>query len=608
MTDGTTDLQVPPASDPTDLAGANSRLILTRWAAGLLVLVGTYIGLVPLGLPLPTPQLYWVGVAILMYNALLRLLTRRALDPPDTGRGRRLQRLIVLQIGLDWLALTIFLQLTGGATSPAIPLLGIHMLLVTILLPSPAQVLYLALGIGSLATIAILEYNSLLPHHAVIPGIPTELFRDPVYVMAQVGLFTVAASSTVALASDVMSRLRRRERQVTALLQTSQALSATLSLNEVLDRLARGAALAMQAPSASIRLLEEGSDRLPMVAAYGLSRAYQEKGPVYVSQSALDREALSGRVVIVANTIDDPRIQYASAMEAEGLRSVIVAPIASRRGPVGVLRAYSRELGAFDDQSAEFALAIARQGGAAIENALSYEALHKEDQARAQFVRTVTHELRSPTSGAQSLLRALLHQHGTELTEQQRDILHRVDARLNVLTDLVNDLLALAKSKTAGFQADPERVDLSGMLRQILGQYASEATARELRLQYHAPQAKVEVLATEEGIGLIFGNLLSNALKYTPSGGAVDVRLVVEKDTALVHVADTGIGIPEAEHRRLWEEFWRASNARKSHISGTGLGLSIVKRLVEGFGGMITVQSVEGQGTTFTVSLPRMEA
>ncbi|MCJ7511762.1 MAG: ATP-binding protein, partial [Anaerolineales bacterium] len=582
----------------------NSRLILTRWAAGFLVLLGTYLCTTLLGLPLPAEQLYWVGIAILLYNAVLALIIRRARARQLPVPTQYQQRLIGLQVGLDWLALTVFLQLTGGATSPAIPLLAIHMLLVTILLPSPAQILYLALGIGALMMIVILEYRGILPHHNVIPGIPPDLYLDPVYVSAQVGLFTVAAASTVALASDVMSRLRRRERQVTALLQTSEALSATLSLSDVLERLARNAALALQAPSASIRLLEEGSDNLPMVASYGLSRAYQEKGPVYLSKSAHDREALAGHVVIVANALADRRIQYPAALEAERLRSLIVAPIIGRRGPMGVLRAYRREVGAFDEQSAEFALAIARQGGAAIENAMSYQALQEEDAARAQFVRTVTHELRSPTSGAQSLLRALLHQHSAQLTEQQRDILQRVDARLDVLTDLINDLLALAKSKTAGFQAEPEPTDLTSLLQQITGLYRSEAAAKSIRLEYHSPANPVRVLATEEGIGLIFGNLLSNAVKYTPPGGEIRVGLVTEKDTAQVRVADTGIGIPQGEQGRLWEEFWRATNARRSQSSGTGLGLSIVKRLVEGFGGMITVQSTEGEGTTFTVALP----
>jgi signal transduction histidine kinase len=596
--------QSPDLSEHSDLARANGRLILTRWAAGVLVLLATAFSVSVLHLPLPTPALYLVGAAILAYNALLSLYVRRSAGSGSGLPARSLQRLILLQVALDWLALTAFLQLTGGATSPAIPLLGIHMLLVTILLPSPAQYVYLAVGLGALVAVAVLEYRGVLPHHTVIPGIPPDLYLDPVYVAAQIGLFAVAAASSVVLASDVVSRLRRRERQVTALLRTSEALSATLSLNAVLDRLAENAALALHAPSASIRLLEEGSERLPMVASYGLSRAYMEKGPVYLSKSPLDREALAGRVVIIRNVATDGRIQYPVAMELERLKSVIVAPIALRRGPVGVLRAYSREVGAFDPQSAEFLLAIARQGAAAIENAMSFRALQEEDQARAQFVHTITHELRSPTSGAQSLLRVLRHQHADQLTDQQQEILQRVEARLEVLANLVDDLLALAKSKTAGFQADPETLDLTMLLPQLAERYHADATAKNIQLELQFPETPTRVLATQEGIGLVIGNLLSNAVKYTPAGGRVTLALSRDGETAQIRVADTGIGIPEGEHARLWEEFWRASNARNSAVSGTGLGLSIVKRLVDGMGGRIAFQSAEGRGTTFTLSLP----
>jgi signal transduction histidine kinase len=101
--------------------------------------------------------------------------------------------------------------------------------------------------------------------------------------------------------------------------------------------------------------------------------------------------------------------------------------------------------------------------------------------------------------------------------------------------------------------------------------------------------------------------LISNAIKYTPEGGDVRVE-VTEKDISVrIAVSDTGMGIPEADMAHLWEEFFRASNARKSGILGTGLGLSIVKQFVDSFSGTVDVQSQVGKGTTFTITLPLME-
>ena len=112
------------------------------------------------------------------------------------------------------------------------------------------------------------------------------------------------------------------------------------------------------------------------------------------------------------------------------------------------------------------------------------------------------------------------------------------------------------------------------------------------------------MLATEDGLDRIFNNLVSNAVKYTPAGGKVTVKLTHVGEEAWVTVEDTGIGIPEEALRHLFEEFYRAANAKEMEREGTGLGLMIVKDLVERFGGRVAVQSTLGEGTRFTVSFP----
>jgi signal transduction histidine kinase len=123
-------------------------------------------------------------------------------------------------------------------------------------------------------------------------------------------------------------------------------------------------------------------------------------------------------------------------------------------------------------------------------------------------------------------------------------------------------------------------------------------------MDYEAPDTKLTVCASAEGVAQIFSNLIGNAVKYTPADGELTVHLTQQTGNAVITISDTGIGIPAKDLPHLWDEFFRASNARRSQIIGTGLGLSIVKRLVDSYGGMISVQSVEGKGTTFTVSLP----
>jgi signal transduction histidine kinase len=595
------------ALQPGDVAVAGSRLILTRWVAGGLVVGLTAAVVRLLRLPLPEGPLYVTGSVILIYNAILTWLARRVDHAPPEIHLRRVRRFVMLQVALDWIAMSVFLHLTGGITSPAIPMFVIHMLMVTILLPGQSSYIYVALGTLALGSIGILEQTGVLSHHAVIPALPPDLHRDPIYILAQVAFFATAAFATVHLATLVMARLRERDRQLEALLQTAQAVSSTLSLSDVWNKLARSAARALSCSKASIRVLDETGERIPMVAACGLSEAYQNKGEVVISKSPLDREALSGKPVIVRHAPADPRIQFPQEVAAEGIGSILVVPIPGRLGPLGVLRVYAEQADRFGPDDIEFVLAVARQGAVAMENAMAHDSLQRADRARAQFVRTVTHELRAPLGGAQSLLRVMLRGMTGDLGPQQRDILSRVSTRLDSLMDLINDLLALAASKTVEFQDVPSRQTLQPVLRKAVDLHTQEANEKQIRLRLHMPPESLEVLAAAEGLAQVFGNLVGNAVKYTPNSGRVDVTLTRQASCALIEVADTGMGIPAGDLPHLWEEFFRATNARHSNIPGTGLGLSIVKRLVETFGGSVRVTSVEGRGTTFAVSLPLLD-
>ncbi|MBN1310870.1 MAG: GAF domain-containing sensor histidine kinase [Anaerolineae bacterium] len=588
----------------SDIVGNSLRLILTRWVAGIMVLAATAVCIHILMLPLPASQLYIIGVVILIYNIPLTwsVLRIRELDEPE--REVRIRRLVTIQVVLDWVSMSFFVHLTGGISSPAIPFFLIHMLMVTILLPGQSPYIYLASGIGALGLVAVLEQTGILPHYTVIPGLPSSLHTNLLYIAAQMVFISTAAFATVYLVSNIVSRLRIRERQIATLLQTSQAVSSTLSLQEVMDRLAHNAAGALSMPGASIRLLDESGRQLRMAASYGLSRSYMDKGVVDLSRSRVDQEALEGHWVIIDDVTADLRLQYPQQVLEEGIRSMMVAPIIGQSGALGILRVYSHQPGAFDDEEAAFVMAIAQQGASALENALAHDALRKADQERAEFVRIVTHELRSPVTGAQSLLRTLIRGMAGDLSETQQDILSRIERRLDVLINLINDLLDLAASKTTMIKEVVEPLPLQPVVRQVIETLSTQADEKHIDVQYDAPDEELIVTAGPDGLARIFENLIGNAIKYTPNGGSV--RVTVEKASAgvIITIADTGIGIPQDDLPNLWNEFFRARNARESQIMGTGLGLSIVKRLVERYKGTISVCSDEGKGTEFSVRLP----
>jgi signal transduction histidine kinase len=215
----------------------------------------------------------------------------------------------------------------------------------------------------------------------------------------------------------------------------------------------------------------------------------------------------------------------------------------------------------------------------------------------------MAHELRSPLSGAQSLVRTLLHGLAGELKPQQSELLSRVETRLNFLLDMINDILTLASSKSIETDRPLEQVQIQPIMRRVIESFAEEAKNQQVMIKFAAPSKPLTALATENDLNTVMRNLIGNAIKYSKQGGTVTVTIQREPEHVNIIVADTGIGIPEEDIPHIGDEFFRAKNAHLSGITGTGLGMSIVKQFVERFGGQVGVVSNIGKGTTFTVSL-----
>ena len=233
------------------------------------------------------------------------------------------------------------------------------------------------------------------------------------------------------------------------------------------------------------------------------------------------------------------------------------------------------------------------------------EEMERLNQFKTQFMLTVAHELRSPVGGSQSLIRTLVKGLAGELSERQKDILNRIEVRMELLMTLIDDLLALAETKAVEVERLAEDVPLKPIMLRLIDRYTDDAKHKNIDLKFKMPTDGLIVQATEDGLEKIFGNLIGNAIKYTPEGGQVHVDVKETEETVLVSISDTGIGIAEEDISKLGEEFFRARNAREEGIKGTGLGLSIVTQLVDHFAGTMEVRSKLGDGTTFTIKLQK---
>ena len=226
--------------------------------------------------------------------------------------------------------------------------------------------------------------------------------------------------------------------------------------------------------------------------------------------------------------------------------------------------------------------------------------LAEADATRKRFLMLVTHELRAPVAAIQSYVRLLLG--GYVPADKQQEILEKADRRASEQLERINDLLVLSQLRDK--LTKTEEVDLVKTLNQVLELLRPAAEEKKLRLSVEVDPRTPAVIASHEQILHVWTNLISNAIKYTPAGGSVWVRVGSADGMAQGSVQDTGIGIAAEEQSKIFEEFYRTPAAKEFERHGTGLGLSIVKEIVEGYGGRIGVVSAPGEGSTFTFVLP----
>jgi len=225
------------------------------------------------------------------------------------------------------------------------------------------------------------------------------------------------------------------------------------------------------------------------------------------------------------------------------------------------------------------------------------------ERLKDEFVATISHELRTPLTSMMGFLEMIREEEAGELTDEQRRFLSIVYRGSERLQRLVGDLLFVARLDANGLQLQLGDVHVDDVLRECIEATAALARARELELNTEI-EAIPAIQADRERLMQLATNLLSNAVKFTPGGGLVTARTYVDGSDAVIQVEDTGIGIPPLDQERLFQRFFRSTNATEQAIPGTGLGLVISKAIAEAHGGSISVRSEPGAGTCFTVRLP----
>lgn len=232
--------------------------------------------------------------------------------------------------------------------------------------------------------------------------------------------------------------------------------------------------------------------------------------------------------------------------------------------------------------------------------------LRQKDRIKDEYVLRVTHDIKGHLAAIQSCLGVVVNHLTGPLNDRQEDLIGRAYARTGKLTGFVRELLRLTQMRLSN-KLQMDDFSMSNTIRSSIAAVQSKAEEKSITLTSDIQSSVDTILGNQFAIEETITNILLNAVKYTPQGGAVHLSAGEDGDFVLIEIKDNGIGIPEQDLPNIFDEFFRASNALKFERDGTGLGLSIAKHIIERHGGRIDVKSKLGEGTTFSLRLPKSD-
>ncbi|HEY0606455.1 MAG TPA: ATP-binding protein [Herpetosiphonaceae bacterium] len=419
----------------------------------------------------------------------------------------------------------------------------------------------------------------------------------------------------IGAASDITERKRADDR-LHFLARTSALLNASLNYNATLDQVAHFT-VPFLADACFIDLLADEYAPRRLIIAHADPQKEQRLCDMY-DQYPVDQQwpepikqvVQTRRSALLANiseallesvSVDDSQL---NVLKQLNFQSAMIVPVLVHERMFGTMIFVSERIHQrYTQNDLAFAEELAAMAAMALDNARLYSKAQAAVEARDEFLSIAAHELKTPTGALLAATQLICkwlpqEQEPSERMRRELDVISVASKRLNKLID---SLTEFAQLQTGRFTLEHQPVVLCTLARQVLSQIQPSSR------HYVALFCADETL-TIEGDPLrlerVLYNLTQNAIKYSPRGGPITVRIERQGDQAVIQVKDQGIGIPEAAQSHVFQRFYRAGNAIQQHIGGTGIGLYLVKEIVTRHGGTVAVSSMEGYGSTFTITLP----
>jgi len=361
-------------------------------------------------------------------------------------------------------------------------------------------------------------------------------------------------------------------------------------------------------------LLDESSRKLGAVAVRDAAKKFALNGD-FVRDTPMGLACARSSVASWAVETRRPVRVNDTAVDArwpdllEDVKSVLVIPLHSRRGVIGAIQLELDHRGGFDAASERIVTSLANTAGIAVENAkllreaARVRALEELDRLKTELISNVSHELRTPITSIKGYSQSLLRQDVEWPAGTVREFLEIIDEESDRLRAIIEDVLQISQIQSGVMKVDLRRLRVRRVIRSLVVQ--NQRHAMDHQFVVEVSNGFPAILADKLRFEQVLRNLIENAVKYSPSGGTITVRAeVAEPDMARFSVQDEGIGIPEDEIGQVFERFFRSSDGQARRAGGFGLGLSICRGIVEMHNGRIAVQSREGEGSTFSFTIP----
>jgi len=472
--------------------------------------------------------------------------------------------------------------------------------------------------IRTVLALPVLRANELLGAIVIYRGEVRPFTHSHISLMESFADQAAIAIENVRLFTELQTRteaLTRSVEQLTALGDVGRAVSSTLDLETVLTTIVSRAVELSGVDGGVVFEYDEGAEefihRVATEAGGALAEARRatrvEKGEGVVGKTALTLEPAQVSDITMPGAYES---RLRENLIESGVRAILAVPMLREGHLIGCLVVSRNRPGDFPGETIELLRTFATQSALAIQNARLFHEI--EDKGRqleaasrhkSEFLANMSHELRTPLNAIIGFSEVLNERMFGELNEKQEEYLKDIYLSGQHLLSLINDILDLSKIEAGRMELELAEFSLPAAIDNALTLVRERASRREIRLGRAIDDRVGMIRGDERKVKQVLLNLLSNALKFTPEGGRIDVCAAINGGMAEISVADTGVGIAPEHQEAIFEEFRQVGTADKK-VEGTGLGLALSRKFIELHGGRIWVQSQPGKGSTFSFTLP----